>query len=64
MAKRMVMEEFHLTVLAPRGLPEEEYEAMRQGLDDPRLHVELRRAVRDVVRQRPPLGKVKVTVTR
>jgi hypothetical protein len=62
-AKRILIEEFHLTVRAPRGLSQSEYNAMRQALDDPRLHHELRRAVRDVVRQRPALDKVSVTVT-
>jgi hypothetical protein len=57
----MVMEEFPLTVLAPSGLPAHEYDAMRRALDDPHFHAQLRRAV---VRRRPPLGNVKVTLSR
>jgi hypothetical protein len=49
---------------APHGLPEEEYDAMRQALDDPHFHNALRRAVRGVVRRRPALAKIKVAVTR
>jgi hypothetical protein len=63
-AKRIVMEEFHLTVLAPRGLPAAEYNAMRQALDDPRFHAQLRRAMRGVVRRCPSVSKVKVRVSR
>ena len=46
-----MMEEFHLTVFAPRGLPALEYDTMRQTLDDPHFHAELDRAVRG---RRPP----------
>jgi hypothetical protein len=63
-AKRIVTEEFHLTVRAPHGLPQSEYDAIRQALDDPHFHNELRRAVRGVVRRQPSLAKVKVAVTR
>jgi hypothetical protein len=63
-AKGILLEEFHLTVFAPHGLPEEEYDAMHQALDDPRFRDELRRAVRGVVRRRPALAKVKVAITR
>jgi hypothetical protein len=45
-ARRIVMEEFHLTVYAPRGLPAPAYDALRQALDDPPVHAARRRAVR------------------
>ncbi len=64
MAKHIVMEEFHVTVSGPDGLPEHEYDAMRQTLDDPQFHAALRRAARAVVRRHPPLAKVTVKVTR
>jgi hypothetical protein len=59
-AKRLVLEEFHVTVYAPRGLPTREYDAMRQALDDPRFHARLRRAARRVTRRHPALAKTKV----
>jgi hypothetical protein len=62
--KRIVMEQFHLTVHAPRGLTEQAYDAMRQALDGPRFQARLRRAARAVVRQQPALSKAKVTLTR
>ncbi len=64
MARGIVLEEFHLTVYAPRGLPDGEYDAMRQALDDPPLHARLRRAARHVLRRHPALKKVKARLSR
>ena len=64
MTKGIVIDEFHLTVFAPRDLPELEYEASRRTLDDRRFQGDLRRAVRDVARQYPSLGKVRVRLSR
>jgi len=64
MAKAILMEEFHLTVFAPRGLRESTYDAIRRTLDYRRFQADLSRAVRDVVRQHPSLAKVRITVTR
>ncbi len=64
MAKRIMIEEYHLTVLAPRGLSTAEYEAMRQTLDDPHFHAQLRRVIRRVARRHPALSKVKVRLSR
>jgi hypothetical protein len=58
------MEEFHLTVFAPRGLPQSEHDAIRQTLDDPRFHAQLCRAVRRVARRHPALSKAKVRLSR
>jgi hypothetical protein len=58
------MEEFQLTVLAPRGLKDAGYDAIRQTLDGRRFQADLRRAVRDVVGQQPALAQVRVAVTR
>ena len=63
MAQRILMEDLYLTVFAPHNLPEQEHDAIRQTLDDPRFHARLRRAVRGVVRRHPSLTKVKITVT-
>jgi len=64
MAKRIPMEEFHLTLYAPGGLSEPEYEAIRRALDDPRLHTALARAARRVLRRSPPLSPVRVRLSR
>ena len=64
MARGIVMEEFHLTVRAPRGLPDPEYDAIRQALDDARFQTHLRRAVRRVFRKYPALGNVRVGLSR
>jgi hypothetical protein len=64
MAKFIFLDEFHVTVLAPRGFPAAEYNWIRQTLDKVRFRVRLGRAVRTVFRQYPSLAKVKVTITR
>jgi hypothetical protein len=64
MARSILIDEFHLSVYGPRGLPEAEYEDMRRMFDDPAWQAELRHAVRAVFRSRPELRKVKVTLTR
>jgi hypothetical protein len=55
MSRDLLIEELHISVYVPRGLPEAEYEAIRQTLDDARFQARLRRAVRHVVRQYPSL---------
>ena len=64
MAKAILIDEFHLTVFAPRGLRDSAYDAIRRTLDERRFQADLRRVVRGVVRQYPALGKVRISVTR
>ena len=64
MARRIQMDEIHLTAYAPGGLGEPEYEAIRRALDDPRLHAALARAARRVLRRSPPLRPVRVRLSR
>ncbi len=64
MAKFILIDEFHLTVYAPRGRPVTEYDAVRRTLDDQGFQAAVRKALRTVVRQFPPLGKVRLTLTR
>jgi hypothetical protein len=59
-AKRILGEEFPLTVYAPSGHSAQAYDALRQALDDPPLHARLRRTFRHVVRRHPALSKAKV----
>jgi hypothetical protein len=63
-AKRSLMEQVHLSVFAPSGLPAHEYDAIRQALDGPRLHTQLRRAVGHLIRRHRSLSKVKAAVPR
>ena len=63
-ARLLLMDEFHVTARAPRGLSDTEYDAIRQTLDDEQFQSGLRRAVRAVFRQYPQLSKVRVRVTR
>jgi hypothetical protein len=60
----ILIDEFHLTVRAPHGLPEDKYEAMHRTLNDSRFRAELRRAVRHVTRRHPALGKARVVLSR
>jgi hypothetical protein len=64
MAKGILIEEFHLTVLAPRGLSASEYDAIHRALADPAFEARLRRVVRRAFRRETPLGEVKVRVGR
>ncbi len=64
MAKMLLMEEFHVTVFAPRGLPEPKYMAIRQALDGRRFRADLGRAVRQVFRRYPTLRPVQVKLSR
>lgn len=64
MAKFILIDEFHLTVYAPRGRTSTEYGAVRQTLDDPGFQATVRQALRMVVRQYPALGNVRLTLTR
>lgn len=64
MAERIVIEEYHLTVLVPRGLAEADAEAIRRTLTDPSFEVRLRRAVRRVFRGEVSLAEAKVRLGR
>jgi hypothetical protein len=64
MSRTLLVEEFHLTVRALRGLPEAEYAAMRRALDTARFQADLRRAVRALFRQHPALARARITLTR
>jgi hypothetical protein len=63
-ARRIRREEFHLTVNAPRGLPAQEYDTMRQALDDLLFLAWLHPAVRGVIRRHPALRKAKMRWSR
>jgi hypothetical protein len=64
MAQFLVMEEFHLTITAPRGLGAAEYAAIRRALGAPAFRAGLRRAVRELVRCRPALARARFALSR
>ena len=64
MAKFLVVDEFHLTISAPRDLAETEYSAIRRTLDAARFQAKLRRAIRIVCSQHADLRKVRITLSR
>ena len=49
MNRHVLMDEFHLSLLAPRTLSAAECDALRRTLDDAHFHALLRRAVRRLV---------------
>ncbi len=64
MAKPILLEQFHLTVFAPPGLPEADYDLISQAVRDPRFRADLRRAARTACRRYPALRRARVTLTR
>ncbi len=64
MFKRIVMEEFHLTVHVPDGLPTTAYAAMRRALDGARFRARLQNAVKNVFRRYQSLARATVKLSR
>jgi hypothetical protein len=62
--KTVLLDEIHVTVLAPRGLKEKDYEAMNRTLHGRRFLGALRRSVRYVIRNYPTLRRATVKVSR
>lgn len=59
----ILMDQLHLALLVPRGLPKKEYTPIRRVLRSPAFHSKLHRAIRDVLRRYPSLRKVRTTLT-
>ena len=64
MARSVLIEEFHLHVYVPHGLPEQEADAVRRTLDSARFQARVTRAVRAVLRRYRTLRKVSIALTR
>ena len=64
MSKFVMIDEIHLIVRAPRGLPEAEGEQMARTLNQARFISRLRLAVREVFRRYPSLRKAKIALER
>jgi hypothetical protein len=60
----ILLDEFHVTICVPNTLLSSEEVAIRKALDEPGFRTALSREVRAVVRRRPALARVRVTVTR
>jgi hypothetical protein len=63
MAKRILLEEFHVTVHAPIALQESKYLMARRTLNSRGFRVQLRRAVDDVFRRHPSLKAVRISIS-
>lgn len=64
MPKRILIEEWHITVLVPQALPEPETEAIRRTLTEPAFEARLRRAIRRVFRTEASLDQARVRLSR
>ena len=64
MAKSVLIDQFHVTVLVPAGLPKGVANAVVRTLHGPRFDRQLRKAVRGVLRRFRSLAKSRVTVSR
>ena len=64
MAKRIVLDELHLTVSISSKLPETQTEQIRQRLNGKEFMSRLRRAIRAVFMACPELAVVSLSVTR
>ena len=64
MPKNVLMDEFHVSFLAPHNLSPAEYDGVRQTLDEPYFRALLKRAVRKIAVRFPSLNKVRVRLSR
>ncbi len=60
----VVLDEFHVTLLVPADLKDEEARAARRVLNQPAFRARLARAVRRLLDRHPPLVVVTVRVSR
>ena len=63
-AKLLIAEELHVTLAVPRGLPEREVRAVYRSLLRKGFVQCVHKAVVAVLRRRPALAKVRITVSR
>ncbi len=64
MAKRVVIEEFHVTFYVAPRLSEVECRAVRRTLNHNRFRAQLKEAIAKVMKRHGPLRKVLVSLTR
>ena len=64
MAKVILLDEIHVSVLVPRGLRRSQYQAIRHVLNGKRFFAELTRSLRAVFRRHRSLSPVQVKLSR
>jgi hypothetical protein len=64
MVQIILIEELHLTVTVPAGLPKSIDKAMQHTLRSRRFQADLRNAMREVFRRHPSLKKAQFRITR
>lgn len=64
MAKQIMIEEIHLHIFAPAGLPHARYVAMHRTLVGKRFLSRLKRAIQGVVCLYASLNQTRITITR
>lgn len=63
MARSVMFDQYHLSIFVRRGLPEQDYRAIRRVLKSTRFVIEMRRGVQAVINKYPALRKTRITVT-
>ena len=64
MAKHLLIEEFHVSILVPNNLSAAESDAIHRTLNNAGFRAALSRAVRQAVRQFPSLARARVRLSR
>ena len=64
MAQNVLMDEFHVSFLAPHHLSSTDYDGVRRTLDEPSFRALLKRAVKNVAARFPSLNPVRVRLSR
>lgn len=63
MGKYVTFDEFHVIVLAPPDLEDAACEAIQRILESQPFRSDLRRAVRQIIRQYPDLAPIRVRIS-
>ena len=64
MPRKILMDEFHVSVTAPSGLSKTEYDAIHRTLTSRRFQKRLREGVGNVFRRHPSLRKTRFAIGR
>jgi len=64
MAKRILVDEIHVSIFVSKSVTVSEAKAIRRSLSRPRLALQMRRVVRDQLRTISGPGKVYTTISR
>ena len=62
--KYLLMDEIHISIMAPRGMPVRKYRAIRRTLKRAGFERRLREAVRAVIRHYPALTNLRMVISR